>query len=83
MALARWCGRLRATASLLAATTCAGYLHEMTDGFVARKIIGDWLGFTTASGPIQPLTIEHLVRLIGAADKKKWQHDQKQEYTLT
>ena len=23
----------------------AVYLHEMTDGFVAERVIGDWLGF--------------------------------------
>ena len=29
----------------------AVYLHEMTDGFVARKIIGDWLSFYNSERP--------------------------------
>jgi putative transposase len=29
----------------------AAYLHEMTDGFVAERVIGDWLGFYNTERP--------------------------------
>ncbi len=29
----------------------AVYLHEMTDGFVARRVIGDWLSFYNNERP--------------------------------
>ena len=44
----------------------AVYLHEMTDGFIAGQVIGEWIEFsTTPSGPIRPLTAKRRPRLTG------------------
>ena len=33
-----------------------GYLHELTDGFKAERVIGEWIDFTIPRGLIQPTT---------------------------
>ncbi len=32
----------------------AVYLHELTEGFKAERVIGEWIGFYNPSGPIPP-----------------------------
>ena len=44
----------------------AVYLHELTDGFHAERVIGEWIGFyVTPSGPIRPSTVKRRPRPTG------------------
>ena len=51
----------------------AVYLHELTDGFKAERVIGGWIDFYNTEWP-------HPHRL---NIRNSWRHDQQPEYTLT
>ena len=54
----------------------AVYLHEITNGLQAKRIIDDWIGFTTLSGLTPPSTNAHQMR----HTSKKVKHEKRQEH---
>ena len=46
----------------------AGYLHELTDGFKAERVVGEWIDFTIPRGLIQPTTAKR--RRFGPAQQQ-------------
>ena len=43
----------------------AVYLHELTDGFHAERVIGEWIGFYNTERPIRPSTVKRRPRPTG------------------
>ena len=58
----------------------AVYLHELTDGFVAERIIGEWIDFYNTERPHSALADQTPAEAYGIAqpmemmDKVRWSH---------
>ncbi len=44
----------------------AVYLHDLSDGFVAERVIGDWIDFYNTERPHSALNESPLIRFIHA-----------------
>ena len=60
----------------------AVYLHELRDGFIAKRVIGKWITFYNTDRPTRPLINEPLTRHTSVVMKKK-RRDNQTEYTST
>jgi len=61
----------------------AVYLHELTDGFVAKQVIEDWIKFYNTDRPHTALKNERRTRHTLEEMKSRKRHDNQTRYTLT